>query len=401
MKIELRLGSIGPTGTGAVAAALAILAVVMFIASGLLLTACDLLSESSSNLPTPNSKVAYVRSVVGNDNALYAVDVDNDQVVGQPLPVGRADYGSDKSMAIAPNGRLYLLRGMLGHPFGRPHADHGLLILDPNTGWQRTEPPMSDDGAAVGISRDGKAFILRSKVQPDRTLQLDVYDTASDALIKSDRVRGLVGDIVAGGDGLVYLSPGANPDVEPPQPAGIQVIRSGDLETVANIPFPRYYAHHLELGPDGLLYAAVSRRLAAGEPELTVGARMENVGLLVAVDPNTQRVVAELEVPVGPYDLAITPEGKAYILTTTVLQGGQPSKVSVYDLKQRKLLSELPIGKDYSFIKQVSPTKVYAATRGIDEEKGRIWVIDTRSDTIINSFQVGERPVAIATTFSP
>jgi len=50
---------------------------------------------------------------------------------------------------------------------------------------------------------------------------------------------------------------------------------------------------------------------------------------------------------------------------------------------------------------QVSPTKIYAATRGIGEERGRIWVIDTESDTVVRDFAVGERPEVIAVRPNP
>lgn len=393
--------SLRPTGTRAASSStVPILAVILLpVVLGLLLTAC---TQGGGNLPAPSSKIAYIRSALERDNGLYAVDVDRDEVIGEPLMVGRADYAMDDSMAMAPNGKLYLLRGLIGSG-RRPFAEQGLLILDPNRGWQRTEPPMSDDGEAVAISSDGRAFIARRTLQPDLTLKLDVYDTSSNQLIGSDAMVGLVDGMLAGNDGLVYISHWSNyvsytmstSDDRRLIPPGIKVIRSSDLRVLCDVPLNGYAICDLELGPDGLLYGTVSRRQAAGQAGLAGGAGFQRSGLLVAIDPGEQRVVAELEVPDGAYGLAITPEGKAYILHRDPSRGGQPSKVSVYDLRQRKLLKELPVGRHGTFIKRVGPTKVYAATRGIDEEKGSIWVIDTESDTVIKSFRVGDRPEAI------
>lgn len=378
------------------------------------------LASGGDGLPRPTANTVYVRAVVGDDNGLYAIDVESDRVIGGPLLLGRETHGPNNSTAMAPNGKVYTRRVaptgiVIPNPFC-PFRE--LLILDPARGWQRTELSLPVAVEAVEVSSDGKAFIAR-QVKADRQeeslrlWQIEVYDTSDDALIKTEDVIGSVSDIYAGGDGLVYVSHTSDlvnrhlSDLvhnrtsdfadNPPIPSGITVIRGSDLQVVAEIPLKRYSPSDLALGPDGLLYGTVERRLAPGESELDVNAEWETTGLLVAIDPDKRQVVAEIEVPNGAYGLAITPEGKAYILHRNPTQGGQPSQVSVYDLKEGKLLKELPIGKQGTFIKQVSPTRVYAGTYGINEEKGKVWVIDTSSDDIIETIEVGDRPEVIVT----
>lgn len=378
------------------------------------------LPSGGDGLPRPTANTVYVRAVVGDDNGLYAVDVESDRVIGGPLLLGRETHGPNNSTAMAPNGKIYTRRvAPTGIAIPNPFCPfRELLILDPAGGWQRTELSLPVAVEVVEVSPDGKAFIAR-QVKADRQQeslrlwQIEVYDTSSDALIKTEDAIGSVSDIYAGDDGLVYVSHTSDlvnrhlSDLvhnrtsdftdNPPLPSGITVIRSSDLQVVAEIPLKRYSPSDLALGPDGLLYGTVERRLAPGESELDVNAEWETKGLLVAIDPDKRQVVAELEVPNGAYGLAITPEGKAYILHRSPMQGGQPSQVSVYDLKEGKLLKELPTGKQGTFIKQVSPTRVYAGTYGINEEKGKVWVIDTSSDDIIETIEVGDRPEAIVT----
>lgn len=371
-----------------------IVAIVGLTALLLASVACNPFSQGSAGLPAPSGNIAYIRShLAGDDMGLFAVDVENDQVLGAPITVGRGDHGGGKSMAVSPNGKFYVLRSQLG---GGKHPDRGLLILDSSRGWQRSEPPMRDDGSGVAISSDGKAFITRSTLQPDRTLRLDVRDTSDDHLITSLVIPDLIRTFLVDDEGLVYLRHWGNPELDPPVPPGVRVIRSSDLQTVAEISLRRCYGYGLDLGPDGLLYAPVSVRWAADEAEFSSDPRLERAGSLLAIDLDKQQVVAELEVPEGPAGVTITPEGKAYILHVDPFVGSQPSKVSVYDLRERRVLTELPVGRQGTFIKQVSPTKVYAATRGYNQELGKIWVIDTRTDIIVNSFEVGERPEVMA-----
>lgn len=190
----------------------------------------------------------------------------------------------------------------------------------------------------MGVSSDGKVFIARRTVRPGWTVDLDVYGNDEGLPIGTLSMPSLTRDILTDDNGMVYVSHAERTEADPRVPAGLTVIRSGDLQTVAKIEFQQYYFYQLALGPDGLLYGAVGRRLAAGDIESGGNAKMENTGLLVAMDLDRQRVVDELPVPTGPYALMITPEGKAYILHRHPTQGSEPSQVSVYDLKERKLL---------------------------------------------------------------
>jgi len=90
-----------------------------------LLAGCDLPNRSSHGLPGPDTKIACIRSIVGSSASLFGVDIDADQVVGDPVEVGRADHVSLSSMAVAPNGKLYLLRDVQTGSPGRPYANRG------------------------------------------------------------------------------------------------------------------------------------------------------------------------------------------------------------------------------------------------------------------------------------
>lgn len=307
------------------AAVITIVIALALILPALLLCTCDPSDSSSGNLPVPDGRTVYIRSIpknAGIHEGVYAVDVDTDQVVGGPLLVGRADYALGNSIAIAPNGKFFLLRCLMGggrHPF----ADHGLLILDPSNGWRGAEPPMTDDGAAVAISPDGKAIVARRTLQPDWTFKLDIFDTNDDRLVGSDAVAGPINAVFADRDGLVYVSHGGNmdPKSEGAPPAGIKVLRSIDLQPVASI--GGYGPRDFALGPDGMLYGATNRRrVPEHQPEAAEGAEPEWIGLLVVIDRDKQQVVAELEVPNGAVGLAVSPDGKAYILHRDLAWGG-------------------------------------------------------------------------------
>jgi YVTN family beta-propeller protein len=114
---------------------------------------------------------------------------------------------------------------------------------------------------------------------------------------------------------------------------------------------------------------------------------------------NPVQFVGKIDVPVagaytefeGPAQLKLTPDGKKLYVTTY-----RANSVIVVDVENRRWLSSIPVGTPWAFAVDVSSdgTRAYVASVNNQNElpvkPGKVYVLDTSTDRIIDSIQVGK-----------
>ena len=362
----------------------------------LVLSACD--QSSSDILSTSNNNITqnfvYIRD--NGKRAINVVDVSQNRVIRTLDNIGAGAFNN--GMIVAPNGKLYILRGQFG---GGSYDGRALLIVDPNKNWQRKEIQMTDDVPAIAISPNGKAFISHEIIQQDRTFNLDVYDTANDTLIATLHTPGRVEGFTIYDD-IMYFFQDTSGQPETAV-AHLRGIRTSDLQQVFDMPLPRFRISDIRFGKDGTLYAVVHLRSRNEDIVSNTKLEDEQVGLLLEIDTKAQRVISELPIPRDPFKFIITQDNKAYIIHYDTIGTGETNSLSIYDLNKRSVVKQgIKVGVRPLDIAQVGLNKAYIANQSYTAAGlGCIYVIDTRTDTVIGTFSAGDHPNSIAVPPTP
>lgn len=125
----------------------------------------------------------------------------------------------------------------------------------------------------------------------------------------------------------------------------------------------------------------------------------ENDGAIFVIDTAAARVIKNFKVGLRPRDVAFLPNGaKAYVTREN------DAKVGVIDAVRHEPIGEIqlgPVRRDVSLsdveIKPMAVTLSPDATKAyVSTGRGRkVFVIDTATDEVLSSFEVGERPWGI------
>jgi DNA-binding beta-propeller fold protein YncE len=114
---------------------------------------------------------------------------------------------------------------------------------------------------------------------------------------------------------------------------------------------------------------------------------------IVEVDRAGWRVARRLKTGRGPYNLAVTPDGK--LLLATLKQGGM---FEIFDLSTGKSLAQLKNSTTVAHGIAVSPDSRYAfvSSEGVGAAPGKVDVYDLGALTRVGSVDVGQQAGGIA-----
>jgi len=134
-----------------------------------------------------------------------------------------------------------------------------------------------------------------------------------------------------------------------PRPGALIVIDIDAQQIIGKIPLKELPAPAIAVAPNGKVYVPIEGGLGVGSNIVTV------------YDPKT-RIVKNISVGRIPYDLTITPEGKAYVLNQ---EGGHHGTISIIDTQTDRVIKTVDVG--------LMPWAVTASPDGH-------WVYVTRED---------------------
>jgi YVTN family beta-propeller protein len=211
-------------------------------------------------------------------------------------------------------------------------AEHALLVVDPRSRREIGRTVVGVNGHEVALSKDG------------RLAYVPIYSNVA------------IGEPGTDGDHIDIVD-----------------VQTRKLAGTVNLGKP-VRPHRPLLGADGMLY---------------VTAELDNA--VYVIDPATLKVVGQI--PTGApqtHMLVLSPDGeRAY--TANVSAGS----VSVLDLKQRKLITVIPVAKTIQRI-SISPDGSRVFTQ--DRDTPRVAVIDTATNKISDWIKMPELPYASAVT---
>ncbi len=112
----------------------------------------------------------------------------------------------------------------------------------------------------------------------------------------------------------------------------------------------------------------------------------QNSDTLSIIDPHSRRVAATLHVVQNPCAVAVSPSGRRVFVASA--SGG----LSVVDAQTRRQIAVLPTGGSCSLSFSPSGKRLYVAA----DLQREVDVIDTATDTIVNTLAAGQSPWAVA-----
>ncbi len=114
---------------------------------------------------------------------------------------------------------------------------------------------------------------------------------------------------------------------------------------------------------------------------------------IVEVDRDQWAITRRLKTGRGPYNLAVTPDGK--LLIATLKQG---AKVEIFDLASGKSLAQLPTSTTVAHGVAMSPDSRYAfvTSEGVGAAPGKVDVYDLETRLGVGSANVGQQASGIA-----
>jgi DNA-binding beta-propeller fold protein YncE len=114
---------------------------------------------------------------------------------------------------------------------------------------------------------------------------------------------------------------------------------------------------------------------------------------IIEIDRDRWAITRRLKTGRGPYNLAVTPDGK--LLIATLKQG---AKVEVFDAVSGKSLGQLPTSTTLAHGVVVSPDSRYAfvTSEGVGAAPGKVDVYDLRTLTRVGAVDVGQQASGIA-----
>ncbi|MEK7775576.1 MAG: beta-propeller fold lactonase family protein [Candidatus Zixiibacteriota bacterium] len=105
--------------------------------------------------------------------------------------------------------------------------------------------------------------------------------------------------------------------------------------------------------------------------------------------------VGKIDIPVaggyleyeGPAQLKLTPDGKKLYVATY-----RANSVVAVDVETRKWTADIPVGTPWAFAVDVSDdgSRAYVSCVNINNGQGKVYVLDTSTDRIVDSIQVGK-----------
>ena len=240
--------------------------------------------------------------------------------------------GPTQSIAVSPDGkRAYVTHFEF---FQRPG---GLLVIDLATEKVIAEVPLEARGFDLAITPDGKhAYVTGGKV-------VSVVDTSTNTV--EARVPMDVGFPT-----WIAITPNGKQayvgNIDTPAPLGkeqlpISVIDTTLKKVVATIPVT---ANAMAIAPDGKAYAT------------EIGAQGQNVAV---IDTANNTVVAKVQAGVGPWAIAVTPDGKKVWVSNqgpTTRNPPNESTISVIDTGTNQVVATFPV--------EFQPSKVFFTPDG-------------------------------------
>jgi DNA-binding beta-propeller fold protein YncE len=114
---------------------------------------------------------------------------------------------------------------------------------------------------------------------------------------------------------------------------------------------------------------------------------------IAEIDRDRWAITRRLKTGRGPYNLAVTPDGK--LLIATLKQG---AKVEIFDAASGKSLGQLPTSTTLAHGVAVSPDSRYAfvTSEGVGAAPGKVDVYDIRTLTHVGAVDVGQQASGIA-----
>jgi YVTN family beta-propeller protein len=117
---------------------------------------------------------------------------------------------------------------------------------------------------------------------------------------------------------------------------------------------------------------------------------------MVAFNPKTQVVTPNIKVGAGATDIVNPSNGFAYV--TTFSQQGAKGRVQVVKVSNNTLTRSIPLNQGAATATALPGTRFVWVGSVIS---GRLWVVDTRTDTVVNRFMATKSGPVAGIAFSP
>jgi YVTN family beta-propeller protein len=226
--------------------------------------------------------------------------------------------GPTESIVVSPDGK----RAYVTHFEVLPRPG-GLLVIDLASQKVIAEVPLESGGFDLAITPDGKhAYVASGKA-------VAIINTSTNTVEATVPIDGFSTWIALTPNGMQAYVGGVDPSASPgEEQLPITVIDTALKKVVATIPVA---ANALAIAPDGKAYAT------------EIGAKDKNVAV---IDTANNTVVARVQAGVGPWAIAVTPDGKkVWVSNQGPTTGDRPNKstVSVIDAATNQVVTTFPV----------------------------------------------------------